>query len=640
MPGWRMSSFGKGARLRLGLLLAALAAGAVFAPAAGAHAVLERSSPSSGARLASPPDELRLTFSEEISARFRFVRVLDEAGHAVPGTRVRGDGTTLAVELPRLEKGTYGVIWRVVSEDDAHATGGSFAFGVGRQPGAASFGAAETGAAVSGSEVLLRWFDFSFLAVILGALLVGGVVLPRPRPTEGLNPRALAIGRRRVLRAGAWFALLASVCGLGRLFHEASQLSVTLPGGSSTFGSLPDVLFDTRWGAMWLVREVALVAVAVLLLSLTFRRVTSTMSARGRLGAAVVLLVVVGTAHAMTSHAAALQPFSASAVAADTMHVLAAGAWLGGVAAFALALWPTGGLGRQDALALMRACRRSFAELAAVSVGVVFATGLYSAGRQVASVDALLTTGYGHVLLVKVGIVLGAAALGGANFLLLRRLARRRGGLWGGRAGSRWLLIAEVVMGAGVFLAAAVLSASVPARGAQFSAPQPAITTVRSGSAADLVVSVSATPTRAGNSTFTAVVASSRRPPPAPIAAVLLELRGPKSQAETVPLQKFEPGRYFGTAFLSDPGRWKFAVTVRRAGETITVPFTWSVAPADPARPVRFSARPLAPILDWASALLFALALSGAVWIIAGKPRPAVGRRRTPVAEPMGDGVG
>src|SRR3954452_8177292 len=114
---------------------------AALAPEAGAHAVLGRSAPADGARLAPAPQQLRLEFSEAISPRFRVVRVIDGRGRAVAGARVRASGAReLLVDVPRLARGAYQVTWEVLADDDGHVTGGALAFGVAARPVAAARG--------------------------------------------------------------------------------------------------------------------------------------------------------------------------------------------------------------------------------------------------------------------------------------------------------------------------------------------------------------------------------------------------------------------------------------------------------------------------------------------------------------------
>jgi copper transport protein len=605
-------------RSRFLVLLLVLAAAGIVASAASAHATLERTSPGDGSRVAYSPAELRLWFSEDVSSRFREIRVVDGHGRVVQGAVVAGSGREVVVELPRLGDGTYGVLWHVLSEDDSHVTGGSFAFGVGDGPAVASPGSDSDGAGFSRVEAALRWLDFSLLAGLVGCLAFAALVLPRARRSV-VSREALAIAGRRLLRAGLACALLAVIAGLLRLAWQAQELS-NLGGGSAWIGGVADIVVGSRWGWAWIVRELALLGVLGVLLSLRPLGRLDLPASRGRVSVAGVLLAVGVAAHAATSHAAALERATVTAVAGNAVHVLGAATWLGGAAAFVVVLWPVGGLERPDSAALGRACRRPFAELAAFSVGLVLATGLYSAGRQVASVDALFTSAYGHALLVKTGVVTLALAFGALNFALLR--SRARSGTAVRLAGSRRLLLPEVVLGATAFLAAAVVASSVPARGPQYAPPRQAVVTKRSGSVADLVVTASATPTRAGSNAFTVLVASSRRPPPAPLSGVTLEIRNGSAPVRSIPLQEVEPGRYFGTADLDESGRSGFTFVVERRGERFQVPFSWSIGAPDPARPVTFSSRRLAPILNGAAAFLLVLTLVGGAWVLVGRPRP------------------
>ena len=153
--------------MRILLRTAALALGAaavmvLLAQPASAHANLVRSDPPNGSVLARAPSVARLWFSEEISPEFSSARVVDRTGAAVTGSRaqVGGDPRQLTVELPALQKGTYGLVWRVLAEDDGHATSGVVVFTVGGAgatgtiPGAASASVAGTAATPGG--VLLR----------------------------------------------------------------------------------------------------------------------------------------------------------------------------------------------------------------------------------------------------------------------------------------------------------------------------------------------------------------------------------------------------------------------------------------------------------------------------------------------------
>src|SRR2546423_125441 len=120
-------------RVAVAFLLAA--AGTIaLAPASSAHALLRSSVPASGAQLDHAPDAVTIVFTETPEPSLSSIHVLDTAGNTYEKGRaqhVPSDRHALRVALKPLTKGVYTVAWRTVSRTDGHATGGSFAFGVG-----------------------------------------------------------------------------------------------------------------------------------------------------------------------------------------------------------------------------------------------------------------------------------------------------------------------------------------------------------------------------------------------------------------------------------------------------------------------------------------------------------------------------
>src|SRR5215813_9017869 len=167
---------------------------------------LVRSDPPDGSVLAHAPSVARLWFSEEISPEFSSARVVDRTGAAIAGSRAQaggGDPRQLTVQLPRLGTGTYGLVWRVLAEDDGHTTGGVVVFTVGGAaaaagtiPVAASAGGVGTAATPVG--VLLRWLGLCALAGLVGCLAVAGPVLGRARAASATD--AVAVGARLARR--------------------------------------------------------------------------------------------------------------------------------------------------------------------------------------------------------------------------------------------------------------------------------------------------------------------------------------------------------------------------------------------------------------------------------------------------------
>jgi uncharacterized membrane protein len=148
------------------------------------------------------------------------------------------------------------------------------------------------------------------------------------------------------------------------------------------------------------------------------------------------------------------------------VHLLAAGVWIGGLAAL-LVLLP--GLGRDQRV---RAVRR-FSFTAALALAAMVITGTVLALTEVGSWAALFSTGYGQLVLLKVGLLACLACLGALN--RYRNVPAAGRSVSGLRAVSR----VEVAVGATALLAAATLSGLAPPSAVQNLAPPIRVTVVR-----------------------------------------------------------------------------------------------------------------------------------------------------------------
>jgi copper resistance protein D len=100
-------------------------------------------------------------------------------------------------------------------------------------------------------------------------------------------------------------------------------------------------------------------------------------------------------------------------VTAQALHMLAAGAWLGGLLPLVLILWHRGGdAATLDDLAFVLA---RFSMMGAVVVSTIAATGVVSAFLIVRDLHSLLAAPYGRVLIVKVCVFLLMTGLAADN---------------------------------------------------------------------------------------------------------------------------------------------------------------------------------------------------------------------------------
>ncbi|MDQ2758144.1 MAG: copper resistance protein CopC [Actinomycetota bacterium] len=422
-----------------GATLLALAVLVIGATPASAHAVLQSSNPSPGSEQAAAPTAVVLDFDEGVSLTRQSVRVLDPSGHDVtagpvghPGGRDERVGVPLAASLPR---GSYLVIWRVVSHD-SHPVSGTFTFGVG-VPAAAR--AATDSVTPSDPVVAALHGALQFEALAGAGLLLGaGFFLAAVWPA-GLRRRPC-----RSLLTGAWWASMVSTIGLAVL---QGPYGGTLPlSATGDVALLGDTLGST-YGRLLLLRMVALAAGAGVWWAVQRRGFRP-----GRfdlLGLAVLLLESFSFAgHAGQGTLVLLWS------SVDAAHLAAAGIWVGGLLVLAVVLpRGVGNDARSDGLAPVL---RRWSGVAATAVGVLVVTGVAQGLREVGGWEALARTTYGQILLAKVA--------GLALMLGLALVARRR--VTGGRRPARATVTVEAGLGVVVIALAAALTSSVPARDA------------------------------------------------------------------------------------------------------------------------------------------------------------------------------
>jgi methionine-rich copper-binding protein CopC len=97
---------------------------------ASAHAFLDHAEPRVGNKVATPPREVTLWFTQKLEPAFSSIIVTDPAGQRVDTGKASVDGNRMSVSLRSGASGTYHVKWHVLSVD-THATDGNFTFQVG-----------------------------------------------------------------------------------------------------------------------------------------------------------------------------------------------------------------------------------------------------------------------------------------------------------------------------------------------------------------------------------------------------------------------------------------------------------------------------------------------------------------------------
>jgi copper transport protein len=530
--------------VRRAAIAALLALPAVFlwASAAQAHANLESSEPADGAILATAPERVILTFTEPPDPQLSSVQVLDASGTQVQQGKaqpVPGDDHSLQVGLPSdLPDGVYTVSWVAVSETDGHATSRAFAFGVGVTttdvmpiPGAGGTGTPSPSVlSVTGKAALYVGLSLLFAAGSLGLLVFGGAVP----------------GGRRTLVAGAVLAPLGSVAIVAA---ERSTLGV----------GLGDLLGSNTGAPLVRVVVAALVAAGAALL-VSLRRNRGTLLALAAAAAAAMLM------RAWAGHAggAVLQ------IALQWCHILAIGAWIGGLALLSFRLRST-----REGDAPLGEIRR-FSRLAGWALLVVIATGSLRAINELGGIGEwrrLFDDAYGITLLIKAGVAAILIALGATNrYRNIPAIER------GERPATFATTVrAEVLLAVGIFALTGVLTGLPPlANGPTHGHTMPASLVVAGSDFATTVrVRLTITPGTVGPNTFRveALDYDSGAPLPADRVSLRFEPLGdPGVGPSTLELAATGDAWQATGTQLSLVGPWRVTVLVQQPTGAVDIP--------------------------------------------------------------------
>ena len=460
-----------------------------------AHTALRRAMPGAGDRVPAP-HLLWLEFSESVELSGTAVSLADSAGTAMrvgaPAHPSDSGGVIVVPVAGTLAPGRYQVTWQATARD-GHPARGSYAFevvpsgpsggsavgpnGLGSPPppggppqlqsaadslatrnqtsAAATSGApAATSADAaqapaidafdteSGAYVALRWLSYVMLVAGIGAVVMARV-----------TDRAATVGARhavqtRLAAVGLTATWLGVALALARLL--AQSWAIHGPDRAMSPTLIGPLIGTSSWGRAW-----ALQLAAALVGATGFTLALNDASRRGgwRVAQVAALLAAAGTA--LGGHAAAAEGWRAPVlVLADLLHILGAGAWIGGVMMLAIAV-----LTRAAAPAAANVVR-AFSPWAMSGAALLTVTGFVAAWVHLERPLAPWTSHYGRVLLVKLACVAAIILLGALNWQRFGPASSTAPGNTTLRR-SVWL---EVLVALLVLAATAVLVAIDPAR--------------------------------------------------------------------------------------------------------------------------------------------------------------------------------
>jgi putative copper resistance protein D len=300
--------------------------------------------------------------------------------------------------------------------------------------------------------VAMRWIYFSAIFGLFGSSLFWFYIKHEWSPDRlGGLPKTF----RETVLLSRIAAPIAAICGLAWL----GGILANMTGG---FGSLIDpetlrlFLFETGFGPVAILR-VSLLCAAVVIAFLPWNN-------RVRQSALLTVSALLLVSQAWLGHAAegGAGRYGAAMIIVYSVHVLAAGAWVGGLPPLLFSLVEQ--RRSQQALRWTINILSRYSLMAMVAVTLIVISGITNAGFRVAgSFSKLFETNYGDVLFIKFGFVTVMLSLAFFNrFVLMAKL--NDASLDG--VGQITTLIGsialELVLGITVLAAAAVLGITPP----------------------------------------------------------------------------------------------------------------------------------------------------------------------------------
>jgi copper transport protein len=415
----------------------------VSAAPARAHATLQETEPARGSTVKKQPPAIVFHFSERVELNFSAVHVYDATGKVVDdGQAVHPGGTSSDVSIgltPKLPHGTYTATFRVISAD-GHPVSGGFVFSIGEAGVAPTKSVAELAGGVgvgSGTTTafgIVRAVQYGAIALAIGGFVflllpwLGGL-----RAVAGAGGEWQETSEAFVSRAGVLFGV-AVVAGV-----VSGAAGVVLQGQTAVGGSVLDAMsqsvirdvLETHFGLLWGIRVLVWIGLGGALL-LAYRRKElpvmrpATLSSAGlalprgfgnlsQLMPILILLAFLGVSPALAGHANAQDP-TALLLPGTTAHVIAISIWIGGLAMLLFVL--PGAMRALDLVSrgrLLASVLVRFSTIAGACVAVVLLTGIAQSLVYVRSVDNLLHTEYGQIVLAKILVFVGLLAIGGYN---------------------------------------------------------------------------------------------------------------------------------------------------------------------------------------------------------------------------------
>lgn len=493
-----------------------------------AHAYLKQSNPSVNTKLETPLKNIRLEFSESIQPAFHTIELFDESGNIVEvddSFIPDGEETTLVSKVQHeLSEGAYTIKWRVVSSD-GHPIEGTIPFIIGE--GTFNKAAMEDTATYSPGldKVILQGMQYLSFSLISGFLFFYLWLIPRKKTSFSCRFSGII-----------WtaYSLLALSILLSLPLQTTTDAAVDW---NSVFkiSLLKETIFHTTFGTIWMI-EMGLLVILFSSLLLTKKIFPAAY-------ASFLVIIALMLCKASIGHTAAVNN-QVLAVIMDFFHLLGMALWLGNLLALVLLL-PGESKKEKDHSIYWQTIQR-FSTFAIVFVLILLVTGIYASVQHVSSIQSLVNTPYGKVLIGKILLMLIMIGIGAYHFF--------RGKFKEKKLGPSVLI--EFSIGLIIIILAALLTNLPTADSHEIDNSQ--VVTIE-----NYQISLKLTPSQTGVNEMMVQLSEKNGAIPdiEQITGTLVSLDMNMGEGNVV-LKKKEPGTYTAAPIISMDGSWKLSIHV------------------------------------------------------------------------------
>lgn len=390
-----------------------------------AHSHMIESNPRENEVLHTIPSTVSITFNTPIQASFYSLVVYNKAGKRVDTNKSILKENKIENTLPdSIENGSYTLKWRIVS-NDGHPAEGSLPFQIKVEHSKQEITinekpkkeavieekrSANTNANVASKgeigawETLIQSIFYLSLCLYIGVLFFYLKLLPKNYFSQ-INKKS----RQMLYFAYAGLALSIIVS----LPIQVLNITETLQ-----LSSISRVLSSTIFGTAWIV------AVFLLILLLVTTYLMKTTRVRFFTLLSFILLLALILTKSFIGHTM-IASVQAAAVAMNFLHLLAMSLWLGGLLTILILLPIIKSNDSAERRTLYWQVLQSFSSWAILFVLVLLISGVFNSLLYLNSVNTLLSTRYGHVLLTKITLMLVMIMYGVYHFFKTKQMKKQ-----------------------------------------------------------------------------------------------------------------------------------------------------------------------------------------------------------------------